>query len=56
VKSLLWLLLAACVMANVLLSLVGPGGATQIVLSVLSGLGVLVCGGGLWLLRDRQAG
>ncbi|MGP3976149.1 hypothetical protein ACTWQF_19530 [Streptomyces sp. 8N114] len=53
-KSMLWLVLAACVVANVFLSLAGPGGATQIVLSVLTGLGVLACGVGLWMLRDRR--
>ncbi|MGI5350809.1 hypothetical protein ACQEU8_21910 [Streptomyces sp. CA-250714] len=53
-KSLLWLVLAACVVANVFLSLAGPGGATQIVLSVLTGLGVLGSGAGLWVLRDRR--
>ncbi|WP_173868415.1 hypothetical protein SALCHL_000646 [Streptomyces albus subsp. chlorinus] len=54
-KVLLWTVLAACFAANVFLGLVAPDGATRIVLSCLTGLGVLVSGAGLWFLRDRRA-
>ncbi|MGX9225776.1 hypothetical protein ACWV95_04565 [Streptomyces albus] len=39
--SLLWTVLAAGLVANVLLSLVVPDGGTQLLLSALTGLGVL---------------
>lgn len=53
--SLLWTVLAAGLVANVLLSLVVPDGGTQFLLSALTGLGVLAAATALWVLRRSRA-
>lgn len=53
-KSLLWTVLVLCLAANVLLSVLVSQGPAQLLLSVFSGLGVLACGAGLWVLRARN--
>ena len=53
-KFLLWTVLALCLVANIFLSLAVTESATQIVLSIVAGVGVLGCGAGRWFLRDRH--
>ncbi|MEV7567196.1 hypothetical protein [Streptomyces tanashiensis] len=56
-RALLWLLLAASVLANVFIStFAGWTGAQQIVGSVSTGAVLLGSAAGLWLTRPRTEG
>ncbi|MFE4333448.1 hypothetical protein ACFRQM_29705 [Streptomyces sp. NPDC056831] len=50
-KALLWTVLCAAVAANVSLNFLMDDGGLHIALSVVSGVVVLACGAGLWMLR-----
>ncbi|MFH9421187.1 hypothetical protein [Streptomyces sp. NPDC017529] len=54
-KALLWLLLVGCLLANVFVSLVVGDGVQRVLLSVVSGIGVIGAGTGLWLTRERRS-
>ncbi|MFH8405115.1 hypothetical protein ACH4FX_10100 [Streptomyces sp. NPDC018019] len=54
-KAVLWLLLTVCLLANIYVSAVVGSGPQQILLSVVSGAGVLGAGAGLWLTRERRS-
>ncbi|NGO69464.1 hypothetical protein [Streptomyces boncukensis] len=53
-KTLLWLLLAAAVLGNVIGNFAVADGPLQIVVSSLCGVVVIGCGVALYLLRERD--
>ncbi|MBO2449201.1 hypothetical protein J4573_19005 [Actinomadura barringtoniae] len=53
-KNLLWVVLAGCLAVNAFVSTTS-GGATQLVISIITGVGVILSGVGLWMLRTRRS-
>ncbi|MEU8670975.1 hypothetical protein OG333_23750 [Streptomyces anulatus] len=53
-KSLLWLVLSAALVANVFLSFAVDRNGLEIALSAVSGVVVLASGAGLWMLRGSR--
>lgn len=53
-KSLLWLVLSAALVANVFLGFAVDRNGLEAALSIVSGVAVLASGAGLWVLRGPR--
>jgi hypothetical protein len=53
-KNLLWIVLVGCLAINVFFS-ASSSGALEITVNVITGVGVILSGVGLWLLRTRRS-
>lgn len=54
-KALLWIVLIACLIANVYLNFAVERDSRQVMLSVAAGVGVVASGVGLWMARSKRS-